>query len=575
LCAGLALTLAASVAHAQQAATVEESYGVPHALHTSPIAPNAPVPPFDITAGQENLVVGTGNVTSTGANAPIRSFSASGGIVVRGGSEFLMRADSLNANVPAGTGNLTGDVYLHEIDTTITADSLAYDARTGIGIFDNAFINYPPFNISAHRLQVQAAVMKMTDVTMSTLAPSRHQAYHIHASTVELETLEHEALMRNVAFYLAGTRIATLKKYTFRQNTSIGATNPNQALHPTVAYDSQRGPYVVVGTNILRGSVPTSVDLLIPSRRGWSASASTSSTILLRRPTAAGAGSQIDKQTNEHSLVSVVRDAASYPGPPLPMGDALLYHDLMNNDPLESVFNRPITPDFVPYATIAYRQPVYGRSIGSLVYSRLPEGGFRFDLPVLGNGVLPTDRNPHEMRAALKKIYLYAVITGTQGYYEEQPTAAKSTRTALQINFDARPILVGRDTLFRPKFGFLDAHYGSGSVNYTYQQMDLALQRSFSDTNAIGCEYIATFQHGHDPFVFDSVDTSQEFDVRGQRGWRHLIVGARVKYDLIGLRVFDTQVSVGFPQKGLTPTLLFDHPSNSIGFNLSIPGLTY
>ena len=137
------------------------------------------------------------------------------------------------------------------------------------------------------------------------------------------------------------------------------------------------------------------------------------------------------------------------------------------------------------------------------------------------------------------------------------------------------PLLVGQDLLFRPSIRFYEAQYVTSRSHYGYEQFNFALQRSYNEQSAVGVQYIYTAEHGHDPFVFDSVDNRQELDLRGQTGVGRNIFGARLKFNINTGSLYDYQLDYSFPQKCYIPTLIYDNLSHLVGFGFNIPGVTF
>ena len=237
--------------------------------------------------------------------------------------------------------------------------------------------------------------------------------------------------------------------------------------------------------------------------------------------------------------------------------------------------NAPVTPEFSPGATLSYRQPLYGRRIGDLSYSKAPEAAISLDLPLFGQGRLPSNRNPQDVRRALRYLYVFARANAATGYYTEQPTGTKSDRTAGSFTIDTRPLLIGQNLLFRPSVRFYEAQYVSSHTHFGYEQFNVALQRSYNEQTAVGIQYLYTAEHGRDPFIFDDVDNKQEIDLRGQGGIGHNILGARFKFNVSTGSLYDYQLDYSFPQKCYIPTLIYDNLSHLIGFGFNIQGVTF
>jgi hypothetical protein len=205
----------------------------------------------------------------------------------------------------------------------------------------------------------------------------------------------------------------------------------------------------------------------------------------------------------------------------------------------------------------------------------LPDTQVRLDLPLLGNPNLPINRDPYTMRSALKKIYLFSEITGESGYFKEEPSNAKTSRQSVTATVDTRPILLARNTLIRPSFVFYQAAYPSVKDHYSYQQFDLALEHIFDKTSAVSMEFLGTAQGGKDPFKFDTVDTSEELDLRAQTKLFNGAIGTHIKYDLLQHTVFNWQIGYSFLGGAIVPSITYQNPGGSIGIAINVPGLTF
>jgi hypothetical protein len=524
------------------------------------VATNAPLPKIDITADQESF-------------SPTAGYAFTGDVDVLGGSEFALRADNLTANDRMSIMSASGGISMRELDTTVTAQKLLYSEPGGFGVFDNATLNLPPYTLMAGQLALLAGQLDAVDANFSTCPPGKPQEFHFGAQYIQVNLVSHRIVARNAALYLGRNRIVEVKRLTFNPHPSGPSRKVLEGLQQTVGYDRYRGAYILGSANVSSGRFPINLSALIPTRSKLSVAATASTTFSLSHH--ASSKQADDGSAAKSSLIGLVRTLATSTGRPLPPGDPLLYHDFLGNDPLQSVFNSPVVAQLTPSATVSYRQSIYGRLIGNLSYSELPQTAAQLVIPIAGSGNLPTDRDPLAVRQALRRIYLFTIVTAQNGFYEEQPTDAQSSRSATLLTLDSRPILIADNTLFRPRLSYYTADYVTAHDRYGYEQADLSIQRSFSEETSIGAEYIGTFQGGKDPFVFDSVDAAQEFDIRGQIGGAHNIFGARLKTDLIHRSAIDWQLVYGRPLNCFTPTITYDHTSDSIGVGFSIEGITY
>ena len=303
----ICLLAAPCAVRAQQEGTYEQTSRAVHALHTSPVAPNAPLPTVTYSADQQTGTVGEG------------SFALQGHVHIVGGQEFEARADSLSSDEKTGIFYATGNVLLHELDTTIIGQNFTFNRLTQQGVLTDSLFNYPPFYVATPSILLSPKQLTATNATISTCPPSEHPEFHITASSVTLNPAAQRVYFKNAKFYLYGTHIFTLKRYSQRTTPNPNQNAVNQPLKPSFGYDSHRGPYVVIDRNLGTESVPVSAEILAPTKRDPSASLSTSTIILLNH-NANHSVTQVAGQpaVNPNNPVALVRNFASFPGEPLP-----------------------------------------------------------------------------------------------------------------------------------------------------------------------------------------------------------------------------------------------------------------
>jgi hypothetical protein len=554
-----ALWLSTFAARAQEPGSVEMN-GPAKPIHTSTIAPDAPLPRIDITAEHESGSPDQGD------------FSAAGNVVVIGGQEFVLHADSLAITGPDESITASGHIQAREIDMSVGADRLAVEPKDQSALIEDATVGFAPYILRASRIALRDGQLHAQGAEVSTCPFDKHQLFHVAADRIDVTAKNHRLIVHNAKFYVFGTRIVTIKKITHTPSPSGEESKTQEGIKVSGGYNGYRGPFLILGSGLHVGKLPIGVDELLPEKGKCSYAAMTSATISLAKRHGADTATEANAPP---PLVGLVRSLASDPGRPLPAGDPLLFHDYLGGDPLESLFNHPVSPQVQPVAVASYYEPLYGKRVGNLSYSRLPEFSAELDLPLWGNANLPTDRDPRDVRRALRTACWFASATVCQGYYQEQPTGAKSGRSALGLTIGARPILIADNTLFRPTVSYFNADYTYGRDHLDYNQLSLAVQRSFSEQSAVGAQYIGTKQHGTDPFVFDSVDTNQELDLNAQAGGAGSIVGGRLKFDLIRRDFYDWQLVYACPQPGYVPAVTYDHLSELLSLEFTLSGLDF
>jgi len=312
---------------------------------------------------------------------------------------------------------------------------------------------------------------------------------------------------------------------------------------------------------------PLTISVLVPTRAAIEASASTTVPILVPRPP------QVPKV--RPSPIALLRQFAEARRSILPPSDPLLFHNFGAPSPFDNLFGaNGERPSLYGTVTVADRERIFGKRISDLTLNRLPEGYLSLYVPLLGRQTLPADEDPVDVRHALRQLALRFSFVPEWGEYEEFPTRVEHSRTALTGNIEARPLLIASNTLFLPRIGVESNSY-SGGRSYNYIQLDLGVQHYVTDRTAFGMNYIKSQVSGHSPFLWDTLDTSQELDLRGQVGDSHHIVNVVLRYDLNRGQLYSWNVTYGRVLHCLVPTINYDARSHNIGFGLNIQGLTF
>lgn len=524
----------------------------PPLLH---IAPDAPLPPISIDAGQERL-------------APdARSFSADGNVIVTGGREFLLKADHIAGDLSSGVTQADGHLYLRELGTTITGTSAHFNLTDDTGLFTDATVNQSAVTITANHITLYPNRALAFGASFSTCPPGMGQDYHIQARTLVYNEVTERLTAIGASIYLGRTRLAYVPYLSFQLGTQNRQRTLTQTVRQQVGYNRFDGPYVGFTARPPLLKQPISISVILPLHSTIEATATT--TIPLLTPHRRSGPSA------PRTPIALVRQFAESRSRLLPDGDPLLYH----NFGVPSVFDRLLTqyggsPTAYTTATVAYHDRIFGKSSIDLLLSRLPEVSFPTYIPLIGHQDLPHDQDPTDVRRALRQSAVRLYITPEFGYYHEYPTGVHHSRQAISANIEARPLLIGPNTFFYPRIGVQDNTYSDG-FSYHYFQFDLGLQRYINDRTAFGVEYIKSQVRGHSPFLWDTLDTSQELDIRGQVGTNKHIVSVLLRYDLNRGDLFTWDLTYGKVLRCLVPTINYDGRSHNIGFGLNVQGLTF
>ena len=129
--------------------------------------------------------------------------------------------------------------------------------------------------------------------------------------------------------------------------------------------------------------------------------------------------------------------------------------------------------------------------------------------------------------------------------------------------------------LLRPKLTFNASGYTATTETYEYLRSSLAVMKLFTDLTGLGFEYDAAIQRGSSPFIWDTLDTPNELDIRAQYGNSKVIMGAVSQLDLDHHSVYTTTFSIGPNLQSVVPRLTYDTRSSNIGFGADFPGLSF
>ncbi len=519
---------------------------------------NAPIPQITVDAGDESgLVSGQGNFTITG------------GVTIAGGSEFSLRADSVTGNMQTGIATAVGHVSFRELNSYLSVDSLFASQQLQAGSATNAEIYSAPYLITADRLVFQQNEVDLYDASLTTSPPDQKPEYSIRAKSITYMPLSHKILLHEAAFYLGKKRIIEERSITLHTSTTKnGQSATSNIIASSFGYTGYNGPFIVYRTHVGTPSKGIAASITLPERHSLG--------ILVTATTPLISSHSNNDNNVPKTLIGRIRAAAEATEPILPQGDPLLFHWFQTVTAMNDRFlTIPNNLTLSATGTASYREIVQGHETDNLFYSRLPEASLTAIAPISGPRSLPTSRDPQQMRKALKQIALYTVITPTVGRYYEYPDEVSSNRSAAQFSIESRPILVGKNLLFKPAIGYLDSTYPEKHQSFQVLQYDVAIEKYFTDETGCGFEYLQSQEHGSSPFQFDTPYTSQELDTRLQIGMPRVILGAVLKYDIRGHNLYSQQVMIAPVMRGVIPNFTYDFKDSSFGVGLDIQGLTY
>jgi hypothetical protein len=552
--------LAAGLCFAQ-APSEQSPEPMPARLTNVPI--NAPIPSITIDAGDE-LVSGAGSTFSTNG-----SFVFTGGATVVGGTEFTVRADRLTGSLLTGVDTAEGHVSLRELNSYLDVDSLFASTTAQAGAASNILLRQAPYTIYAQRLTFQESEIDIYSAVLTTVPPTQASDYSIHAGRIVYQPVLHRITIFNGSFYLGSKRIFAFKKLSRKlEQTNSGRAGVDKLFSETFGYTGYLGPYIDYTSHF--GQIGNGVT------GTFTISEKQVPSILFvgRSPVIVPHSNHV--ATAPKTLLARLRQAVEATEPILPPGDPLLFHWFETQTTMDDRFNTiPNSLSVDATGVASYREMVFGHATDTLFYSRLPEASLNAVMPISGPRSLPTSHDPGQVRAALKQIALFAVVTPTIGRYYEYPDNVTSDRESIVTSLESRPILIGDNLLFKPTISYNDSTYPGHGNSFQIYQYDLALEQYRTDESGYGIEYTDSQERGESPFQFDTPYASRELDTRFQLGRRNAIYGIVLKYDLNNQSLFSEQLMIAPKLRSFIPRFTYDFRDSAFSVGFDISGLTY
>lgn len=485
-------------------------------------------------------------------------------------NEISVRADTLRGNLITQQYLASGNVAVHEADTTLTARTLQFDGGPNVGVAQGAVLSQPMVTLRAQRIDIDAATIHAQEAHLYNAPPDVSPDFEVRARTLDLYPKEDRGVLRQVSLYLFRTRLLTLKHVPFRHGQ--GASGRRQVVLPSVGVSSRYGPFLTFGGTVSQAAVPVHYRLLLPTRQAPQVRLTAQQTLLARATPAAQAPPIA--QNARRDYLGAFRRLATMPRPPLPPGDPLLFHNFLP----EASAIRPL--DGPPSSFITLQEEVSshiearGRRLDNVYVSRLPELAVSALLPL---GAVPPPTlagDAAAFRRSLRRLVLLGTGEASAGYYEEQPLNRRAARQRLGVGLTTRPLLIAPNTLFLPRVQLTMNYYSGRRSTYRYAQAGAEVAHYFSPFTSVGLGVLAATTHGESPFNFDVLDTTREFDGRVQVGNRRLSVAGLFRYDLQRREVIDYKLAVAPGLRGITPIISYNFRSRSVGLGLDLTGLS-
>lgn len=482
--------------------------------------------------------------------------------------ELTVRADAAQGDLLRQQYLATGNVRVHEADTTLTSTSLQFDAQKNQGVAADALLVQPMFTVRARQIDVAADALTAQRVSLTNVPPGVRPDFEVRAGTLDLLPDRRRGTLRNASLYLFRTRLLTLPRLSF--SFGPGASVARQAILPVIGVSSRYGLYASYRGN-LPGPVDGRIHLFLPTRQAPQLQVTAQQT-LFPRPQAP---QDAPAPTRRRDYLGAIRRLATAPKPLLPAGDPLLFHSYLPEASGLNPLAAAPTAGLTLAEDVATNQESRGRRIDNLYVSRLPEVTLAGRLP-LGRVSTPTPpSDPAAFRQSLRRLVLVADAQASYGYYEEKPGNRHATRQRDVLGLTTRPLLVAPNTLFQPRVQLTTNYYSGQGNAYRYGQVDLELAHYFSDRSQVGVGFLDATTHGDSPFNFDVLDTTRELDGWVQVGDRRLAVAGLVRYDLQRGGVIDYKLAVAPGLHGITPVFSYNFRNRSFGVALDIEGLGF
>lgn len=531
----------------------------------APVYLNSPIPPVTATARTQIL------------HPSSSSFTLDGNANLQAGDELTIQADHITSDYGLRQIDATGNVFMQEMDTSISASALKFSATTRASSMQDVTYRHYPYTVTARNATGLAGLLDMDDATISTSPPGAPRLLRLQARKFTIDNDKRRVIGRNVSLYLGSVRVITIPRVQYKM-ASEQSQKQAQNRSQSIGYNSYEGAFVTAGDVLNLGPQPVGVSGVYSSTGKNSASASTSfgfKPIPIHPP---GRNDMSNVATGPAALtMAEIRDSTRSGHVPVPEGDPLRFHDFTAPVPTGGLFGGPqLSINTGLHLETAYDERVYGTPINYLYVSKWPEVTLGTSIPIGAvRPDFPLGVDAVETRRILRKPEFGFYISDTDGYYKEVPTGINSTRNQFSTTLNTRSFLVAPNLLCYSGISYIHETYGISSLSQSYPQATLALERVFTDLTGIGAQVTYASVTGRTPFTFDALGAAHEFDVRGQYGNGFVVFGALLQYDLQRNAPYDTRLSIGPNLHGIMPRMTYDNLTRTTGFAIDIVGLTY
>ncbi|MDQ2800137.1 MAG: hypothetical protein M3Y13_10895, partial [Armatimonadota bacterium] len=474
------------------------------------------------------------------------------------GGEMTLQAGQVQGDLSGRKFQASGDVRLHEADTTLSAETLQFDRSTQFdkptqsGEATQATLARRPFTLRAEKLTFTPALVQADNADIATVPPDVSPDLDVRVGNLTFDAHSRELVLRNATLYLFHSRLLTLRRYSHRLPKPGEVVDRRQGLLPQFGYSGRYGLFAAYASGA-RDTSPSRYSFVLSTRR--SVQARVTDAQILRRQ--AAPTTPVSPPRDSHDYLGALRALTTIPQGPVPDGDPLRFHDFLPDQNPIRLFDAPPLGLLQSNEELSYHLEASGRRRDDLYVTRVPEVSLYGRLPLTHVPLQPTATDAAAFREYLSRPVVYLDAQAMTGYYREEPTSIAGGRSQFQLGLSTRPLLVAPNTVILPRLSYVANRYPGRTLSYSYTQVSLALDHYFSDRRAIGLQYLTSAVHGDSPFNFDVLDTASELDGRFQIGDHRLALAGLVRYDLLRHDVIDYKITVAPSQRGFIPVFSY------------------
>jgi hypothetical protein len=522
--------------------------------------------PFEVKAGNrlETILKRTGVET----------------LVITGGVNLVAKdlsivADQVEWDAKQQRVVATGNVTVTRGDERIRGASFAFEGVEGLFVAEEAVAVSPPFRISGKRITQAPDELKAEDARLS-LRPDGGGELRFRTEELRIR-LGNRLILRNATIYLFGTRLITVRHLSLPisassdQDRAVGATPPfSFRLSPASGTAIGLGRDVALFRNVF-----ASAQTDFTTRQGIQYTLGLRANFITPPPDLRGRralplpGGIPDPDATPLQRILTARR------PPAPFDPVLDYYDVLATPNILEDPTRYGTRLGFVRAVYAHNREFGGRRQGIVLVSRKPEAQAFLRLPL--SRPMRADEN-EEARRALRSPRFALIGEATSGTVTETRLneatrrSIEQNRTSGLIGIGLQPLLVGSRVLVGGQVSYQHSHYNDGQ---TYRITETSVAAALPGrTGSLGAAWIKRGIGGATPFIYDSVDTQDEAQARGELRLNRITLAGLVRYDTNQNKLFDTEIAVGLRGSLIEPRFSYRTLNGGqFNFNIALVGL--